>query len=214
MQDSAAHIFNEIAQGYDLWYENNVIFLNELAAIKRIISIDGASLEIGTGSGRFAKALSIAFGLDPAFKPLKIAKLRSINVVQARAEAVPFRSNVFDNIFFITSLCFVDDHAQSIREGIRVLKSGGQLIIGFIPVDSGWGAFYRQKKKEGHRVYRYAKFFSSEELIFLIAGEGLLMKRASSTLFQPPDAKEYISETPQDGIIKGGGFQVLVFKKV
>ncbi len=213
MREAAADIFNNIAQEYDLWYENNVIFLNELAAIRQAVSINGLSLEIGVGSGRFASALSIAFGLDPALGPLKIAKSRSIFVVQAQAEAIPFRSNMFDNVFFITSLCFVDDHLMSIIEGIRILRSGGRLIVGFISNDSEWGAFYRQKKREGHKIYRYARFFSSEELISIAINEGLLLEGSVSTLFQPPDAKEYIAEAPRAGIIKEGGFQVLVFKK-
>lgn len=217
MTSKGHDIFNEIAKEYDLWYEDNAIFLNELNALKSAVSTSGpchgVSLEIGIGSGRFAGALSIEFGIDPAIEPLKIARSRNISVVQACAEAVPFKSHMFDSVFFITSLCFVDDHILSIKEGIRVLRPGGRLVIGFIPDDSEWGVFYRQKKKEGHKVYRYARFFSSEEMISLTMDEGLLLESAVSTLFQSPGTKKHIPETPKDGVIKGGGFLVLVFKK-
>jgi SAM-dependent methyltransferase len=217
-------IFDEIAREYDLWYEGNAIFLNELAALKLAVSSHchghdntchghGLSLEIGVGSGRFAGALSIGFGMDPAIEPLKIARSRNICVVQACAEAIPFKPRTFDSVFFITSLCFIDGHVLAMSEAARVIKNGGRLVVGFIPLESQWGVFYQKKKEEGHKVYRYARFFRSEELISLATEEGFLLEGAVSTLFQPPDIKKYISEIPEDGIIKKGGFQVLVFKR-
>ncbi|MGB9712077.1 class I SAM-dependent methyltransferase [Dissulfurimicrobium hydrothermale] len=215
MADNGLNIFNEIAREYDLWYEDNAIFLNELNALKLATSTvglgPGVSIEIGVGSGRFAHALSIGFGIDPAIEPLKISRSRNIFVVQARAEAVPFKSRTFDSVFFITSLCFVDDHIMALREAARVVKKGGLVIVGLIPGESPWGVFYQKKKEEGHKVYRHARFFNSEGLILLAMKEGLLLKSAVSTLFQPPNAREYISEAPKNGAAKGAGFHVLVF---
>ncbi|MGQ9744464.1 MAG: class I SAM-dependent methyltransferase [Dissulfurimicrobium sp.] len=223
MASKGSDIFDEIAGEYDLWYEGNVIFLNELAALKLAVSSycpshgkhhdQDLSLEIGVGSGRFASALSIGFGIDPAIEPLKIALSRNICVVQASAEAIPFKPCTFDSVFFVTSLCFIDDHILAMNEAARVIKNGGWLVLGFIPLESQWGVFYQKKKEEGHKVYRYARFFRSDELISLATKEGFLFKGAVSTLFQPPDIKKYISEVPEYGMIKKGGFQVLVFKK-
>ena len=133
--------------------------------------------------------------------------------MQAGAEAIPFKTRTFDSVFFITSLCFIDDYVLAIREAARVIKNGGQLVVGFIPLESQWGVFYQKKKEEGHNIYRYARFFRSEELISLVTNEGFLLEGAVSTLFQPPGMEGYISEVPEDGIIKKGGFQVLAFKK-
>ena len=70
------------------------------------------SLEIGVGTGRFAEALKIRYGVDPAPKMLELARPRGIDTVLGYAEKLPFHNDTFDSVFMITTLCFVQDQAS------------------------------------------------------------------------------------------------------
>ncbi|MCS7199653.1 MAG: hypothetical protein N2327_08395 [Caldimicrobium sp.] len=51
--------FERRAEEYDLWYENyQWVYLSEIEAI-RLHLIEGLSLEVGVGTGRFSQALGI-----------------------------------------------------------------------------------------------------------------------------------------------------------
>jgi ubiquinone/menaquinone biosynthesis C-methylase UbiE len=93
----------------------------------------GEVLELGVGSG-----LNLAFydrarvtqvtGIDPSTALLARARPRAdsapvpVELVQAPAEALPFRERSFDSAIVTYSLCSVDDPA-------RVLRPGGELIF-------------------------------------------------------------------------------------
>lgn len=54
---------------------------------------------------------------------------RSIEVVQASAEALPFDDGVFDTVVCTLVLCTVPDPAAALREARRVLTDGGRLLF-------------------------------------------------------------------------------------
>lgn len=59
-------VFNNLAAEYDRWFDKQgeIIFANEVAAFKNILpSLPEPWLEIGIGSGRFARALGIKTGV-------------------------------------------------------------------------------------------------------------------------------------------------------
>jgi demethylmenaquinone methyltransferase/2-methoxy-6-polyprenyl-1,4-benzoquinol methylase len=51
-----------------------------------------------------------------------------VGVVQGRAEGLPFPDETFDAIVFTFLLRYVDDPEVTVREMVRVLKPGGQLL--------------------------------------------------------------------------------------
>ena len=128
----ASKAFNKIAEAYDSWYDNNPLFKCELNALNEVVSVSSLSLEVGVGSGRFSQALGIRYGVDPAPELLTLAKDRGVDSIQARAEALPFRKNSLEQVYFIFSLCFLEDSFKAFQEVAVVLKKGGLLIIGFV----------------------------------------------------------------------------------
>ena len=85
---NTAAIFDTEAERYDAWFDTphgRVLFENELAAIRSLWRDEfQPALEIGVGTGRFAAALGIEHGVDPAAGALRLATARRIKVEHAR----------------------------------------------------------------------------------------------------------------------------------
>ncbi|GLI52772.1 class I SAM-dependent methyltransferase [Thermodesulfovibrio yellowstonii] len=182
--------FENYATQYDAWYDSErgkIVYENEKRCLKRIINdCKGKVLEVGVGTGRFAVIAEEAFGVDVARAPLRIAKSRGIKVIQAKAEELPFRDKAFCCVMFIVTLCFVKKPLLALSEANRVLKDKGKIIIGDVFLDSEWGRFYEQKKREGHVFYRFAKFYSFEDFRKIVNSAGLRIKRVFGSLKKSP----------------------------
>lgn len=178
--------FDQIAVEYDDWFSKNPeIFLAEIKALKQSASFTGEGLEIGVGTGRFAEALGIENGIDPAPNMLAIAKKRGINVFEGTANELPFSDSSFDYTAFITVLCFIEDKRKALKEAIRVTKLGGWVIVGMIDGESELGQNYKNDKKDDS-IYRFAKLISVEDMIYLLKSEGLTNIKVHQTLLENP----------------------------
>ncbi|RLG42924.1 MAG: SAM-dependent methyltransferase [Thermoproteota archaeon] len=179
--------FEEIAQAYDEWYEQNKdIYLAELACLLDTMGGEkkGLCLEVGVGTGRFSYPLDIDTGLDAAFSPLLLAKERGIEVVQGKAEYLPFRDSSFSCVLMIVTLCFLEDREKALSEVARVLKRRGRLYICSIPADSPLGQRYAEKGKKPSSIYSYARFLSRDELFHLLHENKFLLTRECHTLIE------------------------------
>jgi ubiquinone/menaquinone biosynthesis C-methylase UbiE len=92
----------------------------------------GHVLDLGTGTGRnlplFPPGTRVV-GVDPGRDVLRRARRRAgaVPLVQARAEALPFRDAAFDTVVGSLVLCSVADAARGLSEARRVLRPGGTL---------------------------------------------------------------------------------------
>lgn len=92
----------------------------------------GRTLEVGCGTGRNLPLFSVetrVIALDPAWPSLERARRRAARVVlvQARAEALPFRDHVFDTVVSGLVFCSVSDPRRGLAEVGRVLRADGTL---------------------------------------------------------------------------------------
>lgn len=180
------NIFDIYSKEYDQWYdENKFVYLSELEALKKVVPKKGKGLEIGVGTGRFAKPLGVSFGIDPSEKMLEIAKKHGIKTFVGVGENLPFDDNEFDYVLIVITICFVKDPQKVISETKRVLKNNGELIIGIVDKNSHLGKFYQEKKKQGHRFYKIANFFSTKEVIDLLKKHDFKKFDTYQTIFQP-----------------------------
>ena len=211
-----ATIFNHYSEDYDRWFdtpEGKVLFRMEVEAVRLLTrNIEKPSLEIGVGTGRFAKELGIDAGIDPSLKSLKIAKKCGIKVEKAKGEKLPFKDKSFGTVFILFTLCFVENPEMVLFEAKRVLKIGGRLIVGIINRESPWGQLYLKKKAEGHPIYRYATFYSVYDIVKMIEKAGMAVEAYSSTLCQPPSEAPY-KEIAQDEFLKDAGFVCILARK-
>lgn len=214
---SVAEAFDQYAEDYDRWFdspEGRVLFEMELEAVRLLMGgIEKPFLEIGVGTGRFAKELGIDFGIDPSSRVLEIAERRGINVKEASGENLPFNDESFGGVFVLFTLCFVENPERVLSEAKRVLKQGGGLIIGIINRESLWGQLYLKKKAEEHPIYKYAKFYSINEATEMIEKAGLSVETYSSTLCQSPSEIPH-KEIVHEGLVEGAGFVCILARKL
>jgi SAM-dependent methyltransferase len=179
-------VFNRRAEEYDRWFsENEHAYASELEAVRAFVPQDGAGVEIGVGTGRFAAPLGIRVGVEPAGGMAAIARSRGIEVRESRAEDLPFADGAFDFVLLVTVICFVEDAAAMFREAHRVLKPKGRIIVGFIDKDSPLGWEY-EAKKASNEFYRGAKFYSDPQVLRLLRETGFGHVECRQTLYKPP----------------------------
>lgn len=212
----AASTFDLEAERYDGWFDTpdgRILFENELAAIRLLWRDEfRPALEVGVGTGRFAQALGVESGIDPAAGALRLAERRGIKVKLARGEALPFSDGTFGGVLMIATLCFAEDAPALFREAARVLRADGWLVVGDIPAESSWGQEYRRKKEAGHPFYRSARFYTVEQLVTMLTETGFKTTGFTSTLTHSPLGPPR-PEIPQMGLAGDAGFVVILAGK-
>ena len=115
--------FELYTERYENWFiKNRFAFESELRAVMEVIPESGTGIEIGVGSGQFAKPLGIQFGVDPSREMLFLARKRGIKTVRGVAEALPLKSLKFDYVIMVTTICFVDDLEMTFKEAYRIIS--------------------------------------------------------------------------------------------
>ncbi|MDR7506777.1 MAG: methyltransferase domain-containing protein [Armatimonadota bacterium] len=208
---AGAAVFDELAERYDAWYDGpvgRVVFPLEVEVLRRLLEGQPRPwLEIGVGSGRFARALGVEVGVDPAWRPLRRARRRGIRVVRAVGERLPFPAATFGAVLAVVTLCFVEKPVEVLREARRVLRPDGALVLGMVFADSPWGDYYRRRGAAGHPFYSVARFLSRSDLAALLRRAGFTVVAAASTLRQPPTEaprpEPVVEGDPQDAGFSG-----------
>ena len=203
-------VFDTFVERYDAWFDSpfgKSAFELEKSCIASLChDVKGSSLEIGVGTGRFAEALGIEYGVDISGRALEFAKKRGITVVKGSGEKLPFPDESFGSIFIIVTLCFVEKPKKLLEEASRVLEKDGRLILGLILKESPWARFYMKKGEAGNVFYKKATFYSFNEIKELMRKSELTIIDVCSTIFQKPTEKPLRFETPRRGYYTRAGF--------
>jgi len=196
---------------YEKWFDDNYFtFLSEAEAIRSILPPKGKGVEIGVGSGIFASALGIKEGCDPSAAMRLKAQERGIKVIEGIAENLPYKDSSYDYALMVTTICFVDDAQKTLQEINRILKPGGEVIIGFVDKNSPVGKLYLLHKEKS-LFYKEAEFFSTEDINKLLIRNGFLIIQTCQTVFGGlNDIKDI--QHPEKGSGKGS-FVVIKAKK-
>jgi len=139
---TTSSVFDEsVARDYEAWYEQGfgrrAVRQEEALLHQQLQRFPGASslLEVGCGTGHFtrwfAKQGLHVTGLDASPAMLEQAHLRNgTNYLPGDALALPFENQRFDLVALITTLEFVPDPVQALREALRVARQG--LLLGVL----------------------------------------------------------------------------------
>jgi len=88
---------------------------------------------------------------------------KGLTVYDGIAEKLPLSDESYDFVLMVTTICFVNDVEKAFREARRILKPGGSFVIGFVDRNSPLGKTY-EKMKCQNKFYRYATFYSTDEV--------------------------------------------------
>jgi SAM-dependent methyltransferase len=175
------------AQYEDWFIQNRYTFQSEINAIRPHLPTGCKGVEIGVGSGLFAKPLGIHYGIEPSAKMRKRAVQRGVkNVVDGVAEKLPFVDHFFDFALMVTTLCFLDNVKQAFREARRVIRPGGKLIIGFVDKNSPVGKLYEMHKADSV-FYRDAIFYSVDDVARFMHQANFYRLEYTQTIFHMLD---------------------------
>ncbi len=194
--------FEHYLNRYEQWFiDNRWAYLSEIEAIKRLLPEKGKGIEIGVGSGLFAKPLGIKLGVEPATKMANLARQRGITVVRAVAENLPLKNKCFDFVLMVTTVCFLDNVKKAFLEVHRILKPSGKFIIGFIDRQSPIGTLYEQFKDQ-NVFYRLATFYSVPQIIEILKQSYFTNFEFKQTIFKMLDKIKNL-EPVEEGYGKG-----------
>jgi len=175
--------FDKYTRRYEEWFEKHpFVYDAEVRALRKLIPPTGRSLEIGVGTGRFALPLRIIYGLEPSRLMAVYARQRGIKVVRGHGERLPFRTDSFDVLLIVTTICFFADTWTALQEAARVIRPRGHLIIGMVNRTSPLGLKYVEHKEESV-FYREANFYSVEEVVQMLRATGFSRFKYTQTIF-------------------------------
>ena len=177
--------FERYPDKYEQWFQRHQFaYRTELAAVKRIIPLNGRGIEIGVGSGRFAAPLGIPIGIEPSQSMIRLAAQRGLRVIRGVAEFLPIANAVFDYVLMITTICFLDDTEKALGEAYRIVKEKGWIILGLVDKESLIGKAY-SKDKNKNIFYTDADFFSADQVVSILTRVGFHDFSFYQTLHKP-----------------------------
>jgi ubiquinone/menaquinone biosynthesis C-methylase UbiE len=197
--------FDKYLNEYEEWFiEHRFVYESELEAVRHFIPKNKKGIEIGIGTGRFALPFGITEGVEPSASMRKFAVQKGLTVYEGTAEEIPLPNESYDYALMVTTICFVDDIGKAFKEVKRILKLGGSFIIGLVDKKSNLGKVY-EKMKEQNKFYRYATFYSAEEVKELLEENGFTNIEIVQTVFgELSDVKsiqQYKTEYGEGGFV-------------
>jgi len=196
-QEGAVVYFEKIAPYYDSWYATSIGNYVDMTEKKEFFSLfqtkKGLILDLGCGTGNYTGILN-AIGLDKSFNMLKIAykKFPNIPFVCGDALFLPFKDESFDSVISITLFEFLFSPKKALIEIYRVLKPKGEIIIGTLNTFSLWFFFKRLKTIFKKTAYRYARFYTINQLKSLLLQNGFKHISTRGVIYGPPFIPSYL----------------------
>lgn len=182
---SQRQIFNQIYQNGNFTQLTNLInshrlerkqFLSRLVDLIQINLDDTVrSLEIGCGTGIDSLILTertdcLAYGVDLSFEALRVAQRfnqkfgHCLDLVNCDGFSLPFADQTFGLVFSQGVLEHVGDELSFIAEQIRVLKTGGKLVINVPQRYTVYTIVKHYKIRQGTWQWGYEKEYSYGQL--------------------------------------------------
>ena len=192
--------FNAISRFYDFWYDTPLgaysdrVEKRAFQSFLRGLPSNNLVLDLGTGTGvllqfLLQKKLEV-IGIDFSKYMIKKANEKigknKGSLVLGDIENLPFQNEAFDTVTAMTTLEFVKNVEKLLQEIRRVLKSGGQIILGVLTSLSSWSFDRKRRGLISKDIFSYAKFYTSFELIKLLRSARFADIDIKGAVFAPP----------------------------
>ena len=153
---------------YEAWYHTprgHWIGDREFILLQSLLRADkgGLLLDVGCGTGHFSRrfarlGLSVS-GIDPDPAALKFARTQGSDVhyMQGNAQELPFSDNALDYTIAVTSICFIEEPLQVLREMWRVTRHA--MVLGLLNRHS-----LLHLRKQGRGSYLGARWDTASEV--------------------------------------------------
>jgi len=149
--------YSTISKGYDELHKEEQI--SKIKLIKSSINLNGLILDIGSGTGFSRFYFKKLIQLEPS---LKMLNQSSGNLVQGKAENLPFEDSTFDSIISITSLHHTNI-LKAIKEIKRVAKPNCKYAFSILKKSSN----FEKIRKELHKNFKLKEIQHEKDLIFI-----------------------------------------------
>ena len=204
--------FDGVAPFYEEWYEEPMgaqVLEAELRGLEELLPGSGLGVEVGAGTGVFARRLSTPTReivcADPSPGMLARAAEKGLHAVLCVGEEMPFRTGGFDFAYLVAVLEFLSDPAEALGSLKETMKLGAPLVTLTINRSSPWGRFYTTLAENGDPVFSHARLYELDEVRGLLSGSGFVVAEALSTLSNPPSAKDVgvdlVAADPEAGVV-------------
>lgn len=201
-------MFDQISTKYDLLNHLLSLGIDNLwrrKAVKYISKKKPSSiLDIATGTGDLAFALLKAnpeklTGLDLSEGMLEVARKKAsaknssikIDFIQGDSENLPFPDNSYDAVTVAFGVRNFEDLTKGLREILRVLKPGGQLVV------------LEFSKPDAFPFKQIYQFYFRFILPFI---GGLISKDKSAYTYLPESVQQFPQSREFENILLGTGF--------
>jgi ubiquinone/menaquinone biosynthesis C-methylase UbiE len=125
--------YDKVAGEYAAHRRPHTGVLQELVRRTRLTT-ESAVLEVGCGTGNYARTLAARCGCTTCGLDTSAAMLSHVSAhpeaahwAQGRAEQIPFKAGSFDLVFSVDVIHHVSDRASFYRQAARTLRAGGQI---------------------------------------------------------------------------------------
>ena len=190
-------VFEKAATSYDEWYRSPIgsyAFRSELKGLEALLPPLGVGIDVGAGTGIFAKHLSTGgrcvVCLDPSPGMLKEAEKRHLSAIIAAAEVSPIRHGSLDFAYMVTVIEFLADPIQALRSVGAVLKEEATLVILTINRESSWGEHYSKLAEKGDPIFSRANLYELGDVCSFLDKAGFELEKSVGTLTASPNEPE------------------------
>ena len=191
--------FGSIARLYDAWYSTPLgayVWKVESEAIAAAVPnrIEGVALDLGAGSGMSMELLlqrgAFTVGVDLSWQMIAVAREKfhadpRAAFVLADGEQLPFREGIAELVSGITVLEFVPDPPQMLEQIHRVLRSGGQIVLGILSSTSLWGIERRIRRFARKDIFAFAQFPTPWQITRLLRRAAFAAIRYRGSVYAP-----------------------------
>ncbi|MFZ2447878.1 MAG: methyltransferase domain-containing protein [Syntrophobacteraceae bacterium] len=221
-----AKIFDDWPEKYDQWFETPIGRLVRQYEGRLLLEMARPGkgeriLDVGCGTGVFTRDLLAAgskvTGLELSFPMLRRAGQKaaglSFHTVQGDMRRLPFADNSFDKTVSVTAIEFLGDARPAVDEFFRITRPGGLVVVASLNSLSPWAVRRTAAAKEGHEIFKHARFRSPAEMAGLMSFPAVVR---TAVHFQKHDDPDLAKGIEADGDARGldtGAFLVTRWEK-